>query len=66
MSLFQAMLAPHVGPPGNKGSADPNKADFNPINSPRILRLERPAWTAECPSLAQTHGINQEFEFGNV
>lgn len=38
MPLFQAMLAPYVGPPGNKGGANPNKADFNPINSPRVLK----------------------------
>lgn len=37
MPLFQAMLAPYVGPPGNKGGANPNKTDFNPINSPRVL-----------------------------
>lgn len=37
MPLFQAMLAPYVGPPGNKGGTNPNKADFNPINSPRVL-----------------------------
>ena len=37
MSLGQAMLAPHVEPPGNKGGANPNKANFNLINSPHIL-----------------------------
>lgn len=41
MPLFQAMLVPHVGPLGNKGGANPNKADFNPINSPHILKSRR-------------------------